>query len=126
MRYARQEDLLRLALAMQGTAEGIGLHDIEQVFGVKRRTAERMRDAILRAYPQIEEIPGDGGRKLWRFPPGSLGRMEEPTLDELAAAHRACAIARREGDLATAEALERLAAKVKGDVPSRPPAPDRT
>ena len=78
-----------------------------------RRIAERMRDAILRAYPQIEEIPGGGGRKLWCFPPGSPGRLEESTLDELAAAHRACAIARREDDLATAEALERLAAKVK-------------
>lgn len=68
---------------------------------------------ILRAYPQIEEVPVGGGRKLWCFPPGSPGWMEEPTLDEPAAAHRACAISWREGDLATAEALERLVATVK-------------
>ena len=113
MRYARQEDLQKLALMMQGSAEGIGLDDITHEFDVSRRTAERMRDAVRNAYPQIEEIPGDGGRKYWRFPPGALGRMVEPTLDELTAGHRAAAIARREGDEATAETLERLLTKVQ-------------
>lgn len=113
MRYARQEDLLKLALMMQGSAVGVSIGDIEQTFAVSRRTAERMRDAILRSYPQIEERQGERGQKHWRFPPGTLGRMEEPTLEELAAAHRAAAIARREGDLDSAETLERLLAKVQ-------------
>ena len=113
MRYARQEDLQKLALTMQGSAEGICLVDIEREFGVSRRTAERMRDAVRNTYPQIEEILGDSGRKYWRFPPGSLGKMVEPTLDELTAGHRAAAIARREGDDLTAETLERLLAKVQ-------------
>lgn len=113
MRYSRQEDLLKLALMMQGSAEGISIADIERAFDVSRRTAERMRDAVLRAYPQLEERPGPQGQKYWRFPPGTLGKMEEPTLDELGAGHRAVAIARREGDLATAEMLERLLAKVQ-------------
>lgn len=39
--------------------------------------------------------------------------MEEPTLDELTAGHRAVSAARREGDLATAETLEHLLAKVQ-------------
>lgn len=113
MRYSRQEDLLKLALRMQGSAEGLSIADIEREFGVSRRTAERMRDAIVRAYPQVEERLGTDRQKHWRFPPGTLGRMEEPTLDELAAGHRAVAIARREGDLATAETLDRLLAKVR-------------
>jgi len=113
MRYARQEDLQKLALKMQGSAEGISLNDIEHLFNVSRRTAERMRDAIRNAYPQIEEISGESGRKHWRFPPGSLGRMVEPTLDELTAGHRAAAIARREGDEVTADTLERLLTKVQ-------------
>lgn len=113
MRYSRQEDLLKLALMMQGSAEGVSLQDIEAAFGVGRRTAERMRDAVLRAYPQLEDIAGERGQRRWRFPPGTLGRMEEPTLDELAAGHRAVAIARREGDLATAETLVLLLAKVQ-------------
>lgn len=113
MRYGRQEDLQKLALKMQGSAEGISLADIEHEFRVSRRTAERMRDAVRNAFPQIEELSGESGRKYWRFPPGSLGRMVEPTLDELTAGHRAAAIARREGDEVTAETLERLLTKVQ-------------
>ena len=113
MRYARQEDLQKLALLMQGSAEGVCLADIEREFDVSRRTAERMRDAVRNAYPQIEELSGESGRKYWRFPPGSLGRMVEPTLDELTAGHRAAAIARREGDEVTADVLERLLVKVQ-------------
>lgn len=113
MRYSRQEDLLRLAVRMQGSAEGISLTDIEREFGVSRRTAERMRDALLRAFPAIEELAVEGGRKSWRFPPGTLGKMSEPTLDEFSAAQRAAAITRREGDEASAEALESLLAKVQ-------------
>ena len=113
MRYSRQEDLLRLAVMMQGSAEGVSIADIEQSFSVSRRTAERMRDAVLRAFPQLEERPGVNGQKYWRFPAGTLGRMVEPTVDELTAGHRAASIARREGDLDTAETLERLLSKVQ-------------
>lgn len=113
MRYSRQEDLLRLAVMMQGSAEGVSIADIEETFGVSRRTAERMRDAVLRAFPQLEERPGVNGQKHWRFPTGTLGKMVEPTVDELTAGHRAASIARREGDIDTAETLERLLSKVQ-------------
>lgn len=113
MRYTRQEDLLKLALAMQASAEGVSLDDISEMFEVSRRTSERMRDALQRAFPQIEERVEGQGRKRWRFPLGALGKIAEPTLEEIAATHRAAAIARREGDPATAEALERLTSKVK-------------
>lgn len=113
MRYSRQEDLLRLAVLMQGSAGGLSISDIERTFGVSRRTAERMRDAVLRAYPRLEERPGPNGQKFWRFPPGALGKMADPTIDELTAGHRAASIARREGDIDTAETLERLLAKVQ-------------
>lgn len=113
MRYSRQEDLLRLAVMMQGSAEGLSIADMMQAFGVSRRTAERMRDAVLRAYPQLEERLESNGQKYWRFPAGSLGRMLEPTVDELTAGHRAAKIARREGDIITAETLERLLSKVQ-------------
>ena len=113
MRYSRQEDLLRLAVMMQASAEGLSIADIEGAFGVSRRTAERMRDAVLRAYPQLEERPGPNGMKYWRFPPGTLGKMVEPTVNELTAGHRAANIARREGDIETAETLECLLGKVQ-------------
>lgn len=113
MRYSRQEDLLRLAVMMQSSADGVSISDVEQTFGVARRTAERMRDAVLRAFPQLEERSGLNGQKYWRFPPGTLGKMVEPTIDELTAGHRAASLARREGDIDTAETLERLLSKVQ-------------
>lgn len=118
MRYSRQEDLLRLALMMQGTAEGLSLDEMAEQFDVSRRTAERMRDAILRVWPQVEELADEGGRKHWRFPPGSLGRLTEPSLEELAAAHRAIALARREGDEVTANSLKGLVAKLRAGLRS--------
>ncbi|MBW0159654.1 WYL domain-containing protein [Sinorhodobacter sp. B57] len=102
-----------MALMMQGSAEGVSLAEIQAEFGVARRTAERMRDAILNIYPQLEELVEDRGQKRWRFPPGSLGRMEEVTLEELGAAHRALALVRREGDFSTEPVLERLIAKIQ-------------
>jgi predicted DNA-binding transcriptional regulator YafY len=113
VRYEGQENLLKLALLMQGSAEGVTLSEIAAAFEVSRRTAERMRDTMLRIYPQLEEISGSDGQKHWRFPTGTLGKAVEPTLDEIAAGHRAVALARREGDLATADTLERLLLKLR-------------
>lgn len=57
MRHSRQEDLLRLAMMMQGSVEGVSVSDIGQTFGVSRRMAERMRDAVLRAFPNWRSVP---------------------------------------------------------------------
>ena len=70
--YDRAEDLLHLALTMQGSPGGISLGEIENQFGVSRRTAERMRDAVLRLFPQAEEVPADDALKRWRLPGGTL------------------------------------------------------
>ena len=56
MRYEITDRVLQLALAMQGSRVGLSLTDIEGDFGVSRRTAQRMRDAVLRNYPQAEKI----------------------------------------------------------------------
>jgi hypothetical protein len=42
MRYGRLADLVRLAMQMQGRADGMSLDDIGQTFEVSRRTSERM------------------------------------------------------------------------------------
>lgn len=122
MRYARNTDLIRLALRMQGTAEGISLSDIMAEFEVSRSTAERMRNALLDALPQIEVLGEPGGEKRWRLPPRCLGGMTQPTLDEIAALHRARDLAAREGDVVTTDALNTLAARLRAALP----APART
>jgi len=67
MSYEKAEELIRLATLMQGSAEGLSLLDIAQEFGVSRRTAERMRDAVQRLCPDIEAVDGDSGHRRWRI-----------------------------------------------------------
>jgi len=122
MRYGRLADLVRLAMQMQGRADGLSLDDIGQTFEVSRRTAERMRDAIRDAFPQAEELAEPGGRKRWRLPPGTAGRLADPTVDDIAALHRGAELARQSGDFGTAEHLETLSDRLR----ARLPGPKRT
>lgn len=117
MRYGRLADLVRLAMQMQGRADGLSLDDIGQTFEVSRRTAERMRDAICDAFPQTEELLEDGGRKRWRLPPGTAGRLADPTVDDIAALHRGAELARQSGDFGTAENLDTLSDRLRARLP---------
>ncbi len=113
MRYGRLADLVRMAMQMQGRADGLSLDDIGQTFGVSRRTAERMRDAIRDAFPQTEELIELGGRKRWRLPPGTADRLADPTIDDIAALHRGAELARQSGDILTAEHLDTLSDRLR-------------
>ena len=113
MRYGRLADLVRMAMQMQGRADGLSLDDIGQTFEVSRRTAERMRDAIRDAFPQTEELVELGGRKRWRLPPGTAGRLADPTVDDIAALHRGAELARQSGDILTAEHLDTLSDRLR-------------
>lgn len=122
MRYGRLAGLVRLAMQMQGRADGLSLDDIGQTFEVSRRTAERMRDAIRDAFPQTEEISEPGGRKRWRLPPGTAGRLADPTIDDITALNHGAGIARQSGDLVTADHLDTLSDRLR----ARLPGPKRT
>ena len=122
MRYGRLSDLVRLAMQMQGRADGLSLDDIGETFEVSRRTAERMRDAIRDAFPQTEELAEPGGRKRWRLPPGTAGRLADPTIDDIAALHRGAELACQSGDFGTAEQLDTLSDRLR----ARLPGPKRT
>ena len=113
MRYGRLADLVRLAMQMQGRADGLSLDDIAESFEVSRRTAERMRDAIRDAFPQTEELGEPGGRKRWRLPPGTAGRLADPSVDDIAFLHRGAELARQSGDLVTADHLDALSDRLR-------------
>jgi predicted DNA-binding transcriptional regulator YafY len=118
MRYGRLADLVRLAMQMQGRADGLSLDEIGETFEVSRRTAERMRDAIRDAFPQTEELIEPGGRKRWRLPPGTAGRLADPTVDDIAALHRGAELARQSGDLVTAQHLDTLSDRLRARLTS--------
>ena len=56
MRYGKAERLIQLAMEMQAARTGLTIYDIMERFAVSRRTAIRMRDAVLLAFLQVEEV----------------------------------------------------------------------
>ncbi len=111
-RYAQYENLLRLLIMLEGRSDGISLTDIEEVAGVQRRAAERMRDVLLRALPQLEEVR-EGPSKRWRLEAPVLNRALAPTVDDLAALNRAAAVLRTSGDNDTAARLGVLSDRLR-------------
>lgn len=68
IRYERTEDIVRLVILMQTRSAGVSLKDIQDEFGVSRRTAERMRDAIVRLFPaNVEHYDGYDKLRRWKF-----------------------------------------------------------
>ena len=113
MRFAKAEELLELAFAMQATTEGISLAEIEKMFDVTRRTAMRMRDAVARVFPQMEESIGDGRIKRWRIPLAVTGRHLALLPDELASLDIAIKKFSDDGLQLHAKQLRGLASKIK-------------
>jgi predicted DNA-binding transcriptional regulator YafY len=113
MHYQKLDQILRLALAFQGTREGLSLADIERDFHVSRRTAERMRDAIARVFPQFERCD-DGERvRRWRLPPGTLGGLVAVSAEELAELDAAAAGLARRGLRERADLIAAAAQKLR-------------
>lgn len=113
MRFEKAEDLLTLALAMQASNEGVSLADIEEMHNVSRRTAMRMRDAVLRVFPQAEESVDENRIKRWNIPSNVANRNLSLTPDELASLDFAAKRFKRDGLKLQAKALRDLCAKIK-------------
>ena len=63
------------------------------MFGVGRRTAERMRDAVARIFGGLDARPSDDRRIHWTLPANKLALLS-PTAEELAELHAASALMR--------------------------------
>lgn len=116
MRYARAERLIQLALEMQAARGGLTLADIEQRFGVSRRTAIRMRDAVLAAFPQADEVPSNDRAKRWRLAGDAAQPLNGITADDLASLEQAAALLARDNLHAQAEELRGVASKVRASL----------
>lgn len=112
MRQENAVQILRLALAMRGSAVGITLNDIRERFGVTERTAHRLRNAVVELFPQAESYVGPDRKRYWRLPRGTIERLVEVTADELAALETSRRLLVRNGYDEVAERLEVLSAKV--------------
>jgi predicted DNA-binding transcriptional regulator YafY len=112
MRWEKPEALLILARRLAGSAEGLTLDDIAEAAGCNRRTAERMRDALSRLFPQMTEVI-DGRQKRFRIPGGLDAFMQSPAADELAALAAAADTLAVQGAEHRAAALRSLEDKVR-------------
>jgi predicted DNA-binding transcriptional regulator YafY len=110
--YERAEDLLNLAIRLQGSTAGISLDDIQAMFGVQRRTAERMRDAVARLFGPLETRPSDDRRLRWALPANAVG-LVTVSAEELAQLHSAAEVMVRENRPDAARTLEGVADKLR-------------
>ena len=84
MRHDKATKLLDLARMLAGSSEGMTLDEMARAMEVGRRTAERMRDAVWAAFPQMEAVD-DPPTKRFRIPSGLDSLFQTPTAEELAA-----------------------------------------
>ena len=117
MRHAPAERVLQLALALQGSRMGLSLSDIEERFRVGRRTAQRLRDAVMRVFPQTEQLVDAEQRPRWRMPGGTVAPAAL-AADELVELESTAAFLRQRNLHKRAAALERIASKLQAALPA--------
>jgi predicted DNA-binding transcriptional regulator YafY len=111
MRHDKAARLLDLARMLAGSSEGMTLDEMARAMEVGRRTAERMRDAVWAASPQMEAID-DPPTKRFRIPSGLDSLFQTPTAEELAALRTAADSYAASGAAARASALYALERKL--------------
>ncbi len=112
MRHDKAFQLIELARRMAASAEGLTLDDMARELAVARRTAERMRDAVLALFPTAEEV-FDPPHKRWRIRGGLSAFEQAPTATEMLELTKAAQALRASGEPARAAALESLERKLK-------------
>lgn len=112
MRHDKAAMVIELARRMAASAEGLTLDEMAAETRVGRRTAERMRDAVLMLFPAAEEI-SDPPTKRWRIRGGLSAFEQAPTAVEMIELAKAAQGLRAAGEPGRAAALEGLERKVK-------------
>lgn len=126
MRHDKATRLLDLARMLAGSSEGMTLDEMARAMEVGRRTAERMRDAVWAAFPQMEAIE-DPPTRRFRIPSGLDSLFQTPTAEELAALRTAAdsyAASGAKGRAAALYALERKLLSALRGAARRKVAPD--
>ena len=83
-RYSRISDIIELATYMASKPMGVTINEIAKKFKVSRRTAERMRDSLLNAFSQVDEIETTDTQKHWGFINYSISHLVSFTPKEIA------------------------------------------
>lgn len=112
MRHDKAAMVIELARRMAASAEGLSIDEMARDMRVGRRTAERMRDAVMMLFPQVDEI-SDPPSKRWRIRGGLSAFEQAPTATEMLELSKAASALRAAGEPTRATALEGLERKLK-------------
>jgi predicted DNA-binding transcriptional regulator YafY len=85
MRYAPSERLFRLARLLASTRVGLTLDEMAAELGVKRRTAERLRDTLEATFPELRSQDDEQRIRRWLLPGSALVGIVEPRAEAIAA-----------------------------------------
>lgn len=120
MSFQKAADLLRLAELATARYRGVSLGEIEEEFGVDRRTAQRMTRALEEMFPQCVTRVEDDRRKFWKLRADEARLMLAQGIrdSELAALELAIRRADREGALMDVRALSGLRDRLLAAMPA--------
>ena len=113
MRYERLQDIVRLAVRLQGTLGGLTLDDIAAEFSISRRTAERLRDAVEAVFGPLEIVDATDSKQHWRLQSDALRRLVHLPAEELAQLAGAAQALERAGLEDNATVLRDLGTKLR-------------
>ena len=113
MRYERLQDIVRLAVRLQGTLGGLTLDDIAAEFSISRRTAERMHDAVEAVFGPLENVDATDSKRHWRLQSDALRRLVHLSAEELSQIAGAAQALERAGLEDNAAVLRGLGTKLR-------------
>lgn len=119
MSFQKAADLLRLAEMATAQYAGVSLPQIEAEFGVDRRTAQRMTQALQDIFPNCTTRVDDERRKYWKLNLSDARLMLAQGLrdSELAALELAIVRAERDGAANEVRALKGLRDRILAAMP---------
>ncbi|MBW0158412.1 helix-turn-helix transcriptional regulator [Sedimentimonas flavescens] len=119
MSFQKASDLLRLAELAASRFLGVGLTDIEQIFEVDRRTAQRMTKALEDIFPHCETRTDEERRKYWKIPAADLKLVVSQGIrdSELAAIDMSIRRAERDGAADEVRSLRSLRDRLLAAMP---------
>ena len=124
MRYGPAERLLRLARSLAATRTGLTLDEMAAELEVGRRTAERLRDALMAMFPEMDSQDDDERVRRWRLPGSALVGVVEPRAETVAAVETAARECEQRGEADRAALLRDAATTLRAVM--RPDALRRT
>jgi predicted DNA-binding transcriptional regulator YafY len=119
MRGEKLKDLIRLALELSSSAEGMTLDEMAAFLKVSRRTAERQRDVIEEICGGALDRVEDGRQIRFRVSGDGIGRFATaPTAQELAELENVARAGETAGEPVRAQTLRSLKRKIQASLRS--------